>query len=64
VHEQFQSENLKKRAFGRPKHRWEDNIKMDLKEIGYGLDSSGSGHNPVAGSFEHSNKPVGSIISE
>ena len=22
-----------KRAFGRPRHRWEDNIRMDLKEI-------------------------------
>ena len=22
-----------KRPFGRPRHRWEDNIKMDLKEI-------------------------------
>jgi hypothetical protein len=23
-----------KRAFGRPRHRWKDNIKMDLKEVG------------------------------
>jgi hypothetical protein len=23
-----------KRPLGRPKHRWEDNIKMDLREIG------------------------------
>ena len=22
-----------KRPFGRPRHRWEDNIKMDLKEV-------------------------------
>jgi hypothetical protein len=21
---------------GRPRHRWEDNIKMDLQEVGYG----------------------------
>jgi hypothetical protein len=21
---------------GRPRHRWEDNIKMDLREIGFG----------------------------
>jgi hypothetical protein len=30
----------------RTRHRWEDNINMDLKEIGFvgcGLDSSGSG---------------------
>ena len=25
-----------KRSFGRPRHRWEDNIKMDLQEVGYG----------------------------
>jgi hypothetical protein len=27
---------LGKRALGRPTCRWEDNIKMDLREIGYG----------------------------
>jgi hypothetical protein len=26
-----------KRPLGRPKHRWVDNIKMDLGEIGWGL---------------------------
>ena len=25
-----------KRPFGRPRRRWEDNIKMDLKEVGCG----------------------------
>jgi hypothetical protein len=25
-----------KRQLGRPKHRWEDNIKMDLQEVGCG----------------------------
>ena len=24
-----------KRPLGRPRHRWEDNIKMDLQEVGY-----------------------------
>ena len=35
-----------KRPLGRPRHRWKDNIKMDLQEVGcgeYGLDSAGSG---------------------
>jgi len=35
-----------KRKLGRPRRRWEDNIKMDLQEVGcggYGLDRSGSG---------------------
>jgi hypothetical protein len=28
-----------KRPLGRPRYRWEDNIKMDLQEIGYwGMD--------------------------
>ena len=34
------------RPLGRPRHRWEDNIKMDLQEVGlggYGLDRAGSG---------------------
>ena len=25
-----------KRPMGRPRHRWEDNIKMDLQEVGCG----------------------------
>jgi hypothetical protein len=28
-----------RRPLGRPRHRWEDNIKMDLREIGWdGMD--------------------------
>ena len=27
-----------KRAHGKPRHRWEDNIKMDLQEVGCGGD--------------------------
>jgi len=26
----------RKRQLGRPRLRWEDNIKMDLQEVGYG----------------------------
>ena len=25
-----------KRPLGRPRHRWEDNIKMNLQEVGFG----------------------------
>jgi len=25
-----------KRPLGRPRHRWKNNIKMDLQEVGYG----------------------------
>jgi len=34
-----------RRPLGRPRHRWEDGIKLDLQEItwGHGLDRSGTG---------------------
>jgi hypothetical protein len=34
-----------KRPLGKPRPRWEDNIKMDLQKVvwGYGLDKAGSG---------------------
>ena len=35
-----------KRPLGRPRRKWEDNIKMDLQEVGcggYGLDRTDSG---------------------
>jgi len=35
-----------KRSLGRPRRRWEDNIKMDLQEVGcagYRLDRAGLG---------------------
>jgi hypothetical protein len=25
-----------KRPLGRPRHKWEDNIRMDLQDVGYG----------------------------
>jgi hypothetical protein len=51
-----------KRPLGRPRCRWVDNIKMDLREMGwYGLDCSGSGYGPVEGSCEYCNEPSGSI---
>jgi len=25
-----------KKPFGRPRHRWEDNINMDIQEVGWG----------------------------
>jgi hypothetical protein len=37
---------------GTPRRRWEDNIKMDLQEVGkgsWGLDGVGSGQGQVAG---------------
>ena len=39
------SEPQGRRLFGRPRRRWENNIKIDLREVGWGheLDPSGSG---------------------
>jgi len=39
THTEFWWGNLKgMRLLGRPRCRWEDNIEMDLKEIGQGMD--------------------------
>jgi hypothetical protein len=32
----FGMETLERRSFGRPRRRWEDNIKMDLRDVGWG----------------------------
>jgi hypothetical protein len=34
MHTVFWLENLKERLFGRPRHRWENDNRMDLREIG------------------------------
>ena len=61
---EFWVETGGKRPLGRPRRRWEDNIKMDLQEVGcgvYGLDRGGSGYGQVAGTCECSNEPSDSI---
>jgi hypothetical protein len=52
-----------KRPLGRPRRRWEDNIRMDLQEVGCGgMDWIGlSQDRHVAGNCECGNKPSGSI---
>jgi hypothetical protein len=46
-----------KRPLGRLRHRWVDNIKMDLGKIGW----SGSGYGQVVSSCECGNEPSGSV---
>jgi hypothetical protein len=49
-----------KRLLGRPRHRWEDNIKSDIRELvcwGYGLDRAGSGYGQMVGTCECGNEP-------
>jgi hypothetical protein len=52
-----------KRTLGRPRHRWEDNIKMYLQEMrcGHVLDRAGSGQGQVASTCECGNETSGSI---
>ena len=52
-----------RRPHGSPRRKWEDNIKMDLREVGWGhvLDRSGSGQGQVADCCEYGNEPSGSI---
>jgi hypothetical protein len=49
-----------KRPLGRPRSRWVNNIKIDLREIGWdGMDWIDLAL--VEGSCEHGNEPSGSI---
>jgi hypothetical protein len=48
-----------RRPLRRPRHKWEDNIRMDFEEWNgrHGLDRSGSGYGQVASSCKCGNKP-------
>ena len=53
-----------KRPLGKPRRRWEDNIEMDLQEVGCrGMDwiELAQGRGQVAGTCECGNEPSGSI---
>jgi hypothetical protein len=51
-----------KRSLGRPRRRWEDGIRIDLREIG--LDFTVSGQAPVAGCCECGEEPSDSCATE
>jgi len=51
-----------KRPLGRTRRRWQDNIKMDLQEVGcggYRLDRAGYGKEQIVGTSECGNEPSG-----
>ncbi|KAJ4447597.1 hypothetical protein ANN_09604 [Periplaneta americana] len=51
-----------KRPLERPRRRWEDNIKMDLREVGYDdRDWIDLAQGPMAGLCEGGNEPSGSL---
>jgi hypothetical protein len=57
----------RKRPLRRPRHRWEDNVRMDLREIGWeGADCIhvAQDRDCYWGSCEHGNEPSGSIKGE
>jgi hypothetical protein len=56
-----------KRPLEIPSCRWENRIRIDLGEIGWGgcgLDSTGSGQGPVAGCCKCGDEPLGSCAME
>jgi hypothetical protein len=56
-----------KRPLEKERRRWEDGIRMDLGEIGFGgceLDSTVSGQGPVADCCECGDEPSGSCATE
>jgi hypothetical protein len=49
---------------GRPRRRWEDDIKMHLQDVGlygYGLDRAGFGLGQMASTCKRGNEPLGSM---
>jgi hypothetical protein len=62
VHIGFWRGNLRKRDhLGDPSVKWEDNIKKDLQEVGWGCVDQ-INMTQVAGSCKRGNEPSGSII--
>jgi hypothetical protein len=53
-----------KRPFGKPRRRWEYEIRMDLRVGGCGLDLTGSGQGPVTGCCVCGDEPSCSCVTE
>jgi hypothetical protein len=50
-----------KKPLGRPRRRWVDIIRIDLQEVGHGLDWAGPGERQLAYACECGNEPSGSV---
>ena len=64
IYRVFVGKPKEKRPLGRPRHRTDDNIKIDLQEVGcggYGLNQYDSGKGQVMGTSECCNEPLCSI---
>jgi hypothetical protein len=53
MHTKFVTNTERKRLLGRPRPRWEDNIKTLFTEIGCGVNLSGLTYSTNAGLSEH-----------
>jgi hypothetical protein len=53
-----------KRLVERPRRRWEDGIRMDLRGNRGRVDPAGSGYGPVAGFCKYGDEPSGSGAAE
>jgi hypothetical protein len=62
VYKVFVGKPKGKRPLRRPRYRWEDGIRMDLR--GCGWDSTGLGQGPVAGCCECCDEPSGSCATK
>jgi len=63
-HESSVGKSERRRSLGRTRHRWEDNIRIDVREIGWECVDwiyLAQDKGPVAGCCEHGNEPSGSI---
>ena len=67
IYEQGKGKPEGKRPLGIRRHRWEDNIKMDIQEVGCkgeGMDQAVSGQGQMAGTCECGNETSGFIKCE
>ena len=63
VHRVLVGKSEGKRPLGRPRRRWEDNIKMDLQEVGGGCEDLmelAQDRDKVAGTCGYGDEPSGS----
>jgi hypothetical protein len=67
VHKVSVAKPERKRPLGRPMRRWEDGIRMDLREIGWrvcGVDSVDSEYGPVDSCCECGDEHLGSDTTQ
>jgi hypothetical protein len=59
MHTKFWWKTRRKRSLGKPRHRWKDNIRMDLREIGW----EGEDWMHLAQHWDQWRDPVNTVMS-